>query len=64
MTEEFKQGWQYSTVNSYCSTLSAALFLIDGYSVGHHPVCKLLQGMFLELLSMKEFGAYLQFCNL
>ena len=47
LTEEFMQGRQYSTINSYRSALSATLTPIDGYPVGSHPtVCKLLQGMF------------------
>ena len=47
LTEEFKTGKQYSTINSYRSALSATLAPIDGFLVGQHPlVCKLLQGVF------------------
>jgi len=49
LTEEFKQGKQYTTMNSYWSALSATLPPSDGKPVGQHPVvCRLLQGMFNE----------------
>ena len=47
LTMKFKEGMQYSTMNSYRSALSATLPPIEGHPVGQHPlVCRLLQGMF------------------
>lgn len=44
---QFQQGFQYSTINTYRSALSATIAPIEGQQVGQHPlVCKLLQGMF------------------
>ena len=47
LTEEFQNGKEYSTINSYRSALSATLPAMDGCAVGQHPlVCRLLQGVF------------------
>ena len=47
LTEQFQEGKQYTTLNSYRSALSATLQPIDGKPIGQHPiVCRLLQGMF------------------
>ena len=47
LTMKFKEGMQYSTMNSYRLALSATLPPIEGHPVGQHPlVCRLLQGMF------------------
>ena len=44
---KFKEGMQYSTMNSYRSALSATLLPIEGHPVGQHLlVRRLLQGMF------------------
>ena len=49
LTEQFQEGKQYTTLNSYQSALSATLHHIDGRPVGQHPiVCHLLQGIFNE----------------
>ena len=47
LTSEFQAGFQYSTINSIRSALSATLPPIDGTPVGQHPlVSRLLQGIF------------------
>jgi len=47
LTAQFKEGKQYSTLNSYRSALSATLPPVERHPVGQHPlVCRLLQGMF------------------
>ena len=47
LTEEFQNGRECSTINSYRSALSATLPAMDGCAVGQHPLgCRLLQGVF------------------
>lgn len=47
LTDVFKEGLQYSTVNSYRSALSATLPPIEGFPAGQHPlIVRLLQGMY------------------
>ena len=50
LSSEFKNGKQYSTLNTYRSAMSATRPPIEGYPLGQHPIVgRLLQGM-LELL--------------
>ena len=47
ITEEFKNGKQYSTQNTYRSAISATHVGYSGTPAGQHPlVCRLLQGIF------------------
>jgi hypothetical protein len=47
LREQFQEGKQHTTLNSYRSALSATLQAIDGKPIGQHPiVCRLVQGMF------------------
>ena len=47
ITEEFKNGKQYSTLNTYRSAISATHVGYSGTPAGQHPlVCRLLQGIF------------------
>ena len=47
ITEEFKNGKQYSTLNTYRSAISATHVGFSGTPAGQHPlVCRLLQGIF------------------
>ena len=56
LSAQFKLGFQYSTINTYRSALSATLPHIDGHPVGQHPlVCKLLQGIFNERPPMPRY---------
>ena len=43
----FQEGKEYSTVNTYCSTIASVHVMIDGVGVGKHPlVSRLTQGIF------------------
>ena len=47
ITEEFKKGKQYSTLNTYRSAISATHIGSSGTPAGQHPlVCRLMQGIF------------------
>ena len=47
LTARFKSGLQYSTLNFYCSSLSATIPPIKGSPVGQHSlVVRLMQGIF------------------
>ena len=49
---QFKQGYQYSTINTYRSALLATIPHTDG----QHPlVCKLLQGIFNKRPPMPQY---------
>ena len=43
----FKEGYQYHSLNAYCSTISSVHEKVDGYEVGQHPlVSRVLKGAF------------------
>ena len=43
----YKDGYQYSTINSNCSAISSVHEKIDGYNIGKHPlVTRLIKGVF------------------
>ena len=44
----FDKGFQYQTVNSHRSTISAYHNFINGEPIGKHPNCALLTGIFYE----------------
>ena len=47
LTVQFEQGKQYSTLNSYRSSISATHIPLDGVQVGRHPlVSHLMKGVF------------------
>ena len=47
LTDHYRRGLQYSTLNSYRSSLSSTIPPIDGSPVGQHPlVTRLMQGIF------------------
>ena len=53
---QFKQGYQYSTINTYRSALSATIPHVEGHPVRKHPlVCKLLQGIFNKRPPMPRY---------
>ena len=42
-----KQGYQYRSLNSYCSAISSVHERVDGHTVGQHPlVTRLMKGVF------------------
>ena len=43
----YKDGYQYSSINSYRSAISSVYEKIDGYNIGQHPlVTRLIKGFF------------------
>ena len=47
LAELFSQGYQYQSLNFYCSAISSVHEKVDGNSIGVHPaVTKLLKGAF------------------
>ena len=43
----YKEGYQYSSINSYCSDISLVHEKIDGYNIGQHPlVTRLIKEVF------------------
>ena len=47
LTDLYKEGKEYSTVNTHRSAISMSHMSIDGVVVGKHPtVCRLMQGIF------------------
>jgi hypothetical protein len=43
----FKEGYQYRSLNSYCSAISSVDENVDGYEVGKHPlVSRVIKGAF------------------
>ncbi len=43
----FEEGYQYRSLNSYCSAISSVHEKVDGYVVGQHPlVTRLIKGAF------------------
>ena len=61
LTDLYKEGKEYSTVNTHCSAISMSHMSIDGVVVGKHPtVCRLMQGFFNSRpprpISTSQFG--------
>ena len=47
LAELFAEGYQYRSLNAYCSAISSIHQKVDGQSIGHHPlVCHLLKGSY------------------
>ena len=47
LTDLYKEGKEYSTVNTHRSAISMSHMSIDGVVVGKHPtICRLMQGIF------------------
>lgn len=43
----YQQGYQYRSLNSYCSSISSTHKKIDGYPVGQHPtMIRIMKGIF------------------
>ena len=52
----FNNGASYSAINSARCALSAYLPLLNGYSVGCHPViCKVVKGVFEKRPSLPKY---------
>ena len=47
LAELYEQGYQYCSINSYCSAISSVHEKVDGYQIGQHPmVSRMLRGVF------------------
>ena len=57
LTHQFRDGKQYSTINSYRSAISNTHPHIEGYPTGKHPIiCRLMQGVFNERPSEPKYS--------
>ena len=58
LAELFGQGYQYRSLNSYRSAISAVHAKIDGHTIGQHPlVVRMLKGVFNERPPMARYLA-------
>ena len=47
LADLYKQGYQYSSLNSYRSAISSVHEMVEGQSVGQHPIiARLMKGVF------------------
>ena len=59
LSEFFSKGYQYRSLNSYRSAISAVHRKVDGYSVGQHPlVSRLLKGAFNERPPLFRYSSF------
>ena len=59
LSESFAKGFQYRSLNSYRSAISAIHSKVDGYSVGQHPlVSRLLRGAFNERPPLPRYSSF------
>ena len=59
LSESFGKGFQYRSLNSYRSAISAVHSKVDGYSVGQHPlVSRLLRGAFNEWPPLPRYSSF------
>ena len=59
LSESFDKGFQYRSLNSYRSAISAVHSKVDGYSVGKHPlVSRLLKGAFNERPPLPRYSSF------
>ena len=57
LTHQFRDGKQYSTINSYRSAISNTHPHIEGYPTGKHPIiCRLMRGVFNERPSEPKYS--------
>ena len=59
LAELFREGYQYRSLNSYRSAISAVHARIDGHTVGQHPlVVRMLKGAFNERPPVARYSAF------
>ena len=59
LSEFFSKGYQYRSLNSYRSAISAVHRKVDGCSVGQHPpVSRLLKGAFNERPPLSRYSSF------
>ena len=55
----FNKGYQYQSLNSYRSAISAVHEEVDGYIVGQHPlVTRMLKGAFNERPPLPRYSTF------
>ena len=53
----YKEGYQYSSINSYRSTISSVHNRVDGVTVGQHPlITRLVKGVFHSRLPLPHYS--------
>ena len=59
LAELFKDGYQYRSLNSYRSAISAIHSKVDGQSIGQHPlVTRMLKGAFNERPPLARYSTF------
>ena len=59
LAELFREGYQYRSLNSYRSAMSAVHGRIDGHTVGQHPlVVRMLKGAFNERPPVARYSSF------
>ena len=59
LSELFRKGYQYCSLNSYRSAIPAVHCKVDGYSVGQHPlVSRLLKGVFNKRPPLSRYSSF------
>ena len=55
----FSEGYQYQSLNAYCSAISSTHENVDGVSVGNHPaVTCLLKGAFYSRPPQSRYASF------
>ena len=59
LTYLFNKGYQYRSLNSYCSAISTVHEDVDGYTVGQHPlVTRMFKGAFNERPPLPRYSTF------
>ena len=59
LVELFSQGYQYQSLNCYCSAISSVHEKVNGNSIGVHPaVTRLLMGVFLTRPPQPKYSSF------
>ena len=59
LAQLFKEGYQYRSLNSYRSAISAVHSKVDGQSVGQHPlITRMLKGVYNERPPLARYSTF------
>ena len=59
LAQLFKEGYQYQSLNSYRSAISAVHCKVDGQSVGQHPlITRMLKGVYNERPPLARYSTF------
>jgi len=59
LAELYKEGYQYRSLNSYRSAISALHAKVEGYSIGQHPlITRMLKGAFNERPPIARYSTF------